>query len=106
MTDKLKCPFCESELRTSMLDEPVAWYCPNHCIGTYEHKVWRALITGKKAQRQLRTAKDRCVKKIKAKEREIANYLNGINVRDKEIQNLREQLQETQEELGRLKKGV
>lgn len=50
MTDKPKCPFCESELRTSMLDEPVAWYCPNRCIGTYEPKVWRALITGKEAQ--------------------------------------------------------
>lgn len=50
MTEKLKCPFCGSELRTSMLDEPVAWYCPNRCIGTYEPKVWRALITGKKAQ--------------------------------------------------------
>lgn len=56
MTDKLKCPFCESELRTSMLDEPVAWYCPNRCIGTYEPKVWRALITGKKAQDALNYA--------------------------------------------------
>lgn len=56
MTDKLKCPFCGSELRTSMLDEPVAWYCPNHCIGTYEPKVWRALITGKKAQDTLNYA--------------------------------------------------
>lgn len=99
MPDTLHCPFCGAELRTSMLDEPVAWYCPNRCIGTYEPKVWRALITGKKAQRQLRTAKDRCVKKIKAKEREIANYLNGISVRDKEIQNLREQLQTTQDAL-------
>lgn len=54
MTDKLKCPFCGSELRTSMLDESVAWYCPNRCIGTYEPKVWRALITGKKAQDALK----------------------------------------------------
>lgn len=53
MIEKLKCPFCGSELRTSMLDEPVVWYCPNRCIGTYEPKVWRALITGKKAQEEL-----------------------------------------------------
>lgn len=50
----------------------------------------------KKAQRQLRTVKDRCVKKVKAKEREIANYLNGINVRNKEIETLHKQLQEAQ----------
>ena len=104
MTDKLKCPFCNAELRTNMLDQPVIWYCPNHCIGSYEPKVWQALIDGKKAQRQLRTVKDRCVKKVKAKEREIANYLNGINVRDKEIETLHKQLQKAQEELGRLKK--
>lgn len=58
MTDKLHCPFCESELRTSMLDEPVAWYCPNRCIGTYEPKVWRALITGEKARHALKVATD------------------------------------------------
>lgn len=40
MTDKLKCPFCGSELRTSMLDESVAWYCPNRCIGTYRTRSW------------------------------------------------------------------
>lgn len=57
MTDKLHCPFCEAELRTSMLDEPVAWYCPNRCIGTYEPKVWRALITGEKAKQDLEIAK-------------------------------------------------
>ena len=33
-----------------MLDQPVMWYCPNHCIGSYEPKVWQALIDGKKAQ--------------------------------------------------------
>lgn len=54
MTDKLKCPFCGSELRTSMLDEPVAWHCPNRCIGAYEPKVWRALITGEKARHALK----------------------------------------------------
>lgn len=58
MTDKLKCPFCGSELRTSMLDEPVAWYCPNRCIGTYEPKVWRALIAGKKARDAIQKIKD------------------------------------------------
>ena len=58
MTDKLYCPFCGSELRTSMLDEPVAWYCPNRCIGTYEPKVWRALIAGEKAQDALKVATD------------------------------------------------
>ena len=96
MTDKLRCPFCGLELRTNMLDQPVMWYCPNHCIGSYEPKVWQALIAGKKAQRQLRTVKDRCVKKVKAKEREIANYLNGISVRDTEIETLHKQLQEAQ----------
>ena len=58
MTDKLKCCFCGAELRTSMLDEPVAWYCPNRCIGTYEPKVWRALIAGEKAQDALKVATD------------------------------------------------
>lgn len=62
-------------------------------------KVWQALIDGKKAQRQLRTVKDRCVKKIKAKEREIANYLNGINVRNKEIETLHKRLQKVQDTL-------
>lgn len=58
MIDKLKCPFCGSELRTSMLDEPVAWYCPNRCIGTYEPKVWRALIAGEKARDAIQEIKD------------------------------------------------
>lgn len=57
------------------------------------------MIDGKKAQRQLRTVKDRCVKKIKAKEREIANYLNGINVRNKEIETLHKRLQKVQDTL-------
>ena len=56
MKDKLHCPFCNAELRTNILDQPVMWYCPNHCIGTYEPKVWRALIEGKKAQDALNYA--------------------------------------------------
>lgn len=106
MTEKLKCPFCNAELRTNMLDQPVMWYCPNHCIGSYEPKVWQALIDGKKAQSQLRTVKDRCVKKVKAKEREIANYLNGINVRNKEIETLHKQLQKVQDELKKTQAGL
>ena len=100
MTDKLKCPFCNAELRTNILEQPVIWYCPNHCIGLYEPKVWQALIDSKKAQHQLRTVKDRCVKKVKAKEREIANYLNGINVRNKEIETLHKQLQKVRDALN------
>lgn len=111
MTEKLKCPFCGAELEEfGGGDFPLLHYCDNtncnlyHIMGQYT--LWQALISSKKAQCRLRTAKDRCAKKIKAKEREIANYLNGINVRDKEIQNLREQLQKTQDalkEIGELK---
>ena len=54
MTEKPKCPFCGAELRTNILDQPVMWYCPNHCIGSYEPKVWQALIDGKKAQDALK----------------------------------------------------
>lgn len=102
MTDKLKCPFCGAELRElKEAGTVVGLFCPDFCITrlAMDKETWQAFIDGKKAQRQLRTAKDRCAKKIKAKEREIANYLNGINVRDKEIQDLCEQLQKTQEAL-------
>ena len=58
MTDKPKCPFCNAELRTNILEQPVMWYCPNHCIGSYEPKVWQALIDGKKAQDALKVATD------------------------------------------------
>lgn len=57
MTDRLYCPWCGAELRTSVLDEPVVWYCPNHCIGSYEPKVWQALIDGKKARDALKEIK-------------------------------------------------
>lgn len=98
-TDKLKCPFCGTELENACAQ--VIYFCPNDECGKakdwYASKqVWQALIAGKKAQRQLRTVKDRCVKKVKAKEREIANYLNGISVRDTEIETLHKQLQEAQ----------
>ena len=106
MTDKLKCPFCEAELvdeGAKIGNEGRYFACENLdcdlCGEPFSLKIWQALIDGKKAQRQLRTAKDQCIKKIKAKEREIANYLNGISVRDKEIQNLREQLQKAQDAL-------
>ena len=41
-----------------MLDQPVMWYCPNHCIGSYEPKVWKALIDGKNAQDALKSIAD------------------------------------------------
>lgn len=103
MTDSMKCPYCNSELRTFMLEEPAVWYCPNRCAPMLPPKIWRDLITSKNAQRQLRTVKDRCVKKVKAKEREIANYLNGINVRNKEIETLHKQLQKAQDALKNVK---
>ena len=101
MTDNMKCPFCGAELQHWGED---FLYCENlGCPMSPQIElpisIWQVLIDSKKAQRQLRTVKDRCVKKIKAKEREIANYLNGINVRGKEIQNLREQLQKAQDVL-------
>lgn len=103
MTDKLKCPFCGAELQTdNEIARLIMWRCHTpSCLlnGWHSVEIIQHLIDGKKAQHQLRTAKDRCAKKTKAKEREIAKYLNGINVRDKEIQNLREQLQKTQDEL-------
>lgn len=102
----MKCPYCNSELRTFMLEEPAVWYCPNRCAPMLPPKIWQDLINGKKAQRQLRTAKDRCVKKVKAKECEIANYLNGINVRNKEIETLHKQLQKVQDELKKTQAGL
>ena len=95
----MKCPYCNSELRTFMLEQPVVWYCPNRCAPMLPPKIWRDLITGKKAQRQLRTVKDHCVKKVKAKEREIHNCLYGIHVRDCEIETLQEQLRQAQDAL-------
>lgn len=107
MTNNLKCPFCGEELtghEDAYGNISDIWFdCPNeeceHAWTTFRFDVWQALIDGKKAQRQLRTVKDRCVKKVKAKEREIANYLNGINVRNKEIEILYKQLQKAQDAL-------
>lgn len=107
MTDNFKCPFCGEELeRCSYLSKGITnpvFVCRNRKCKfvdkIIDSEIWQALIDGKKAQRQLRTAKDRCVKKIKAKEHEIANYLNGINVRDKEIETLHKQLQKAQDAL-------
>ena len=105
MTDKLKCPFCGTELndypdkttgvRMAVCRNPNCKYDGWH----FPLEIWQALIDGKKAQRQLRTAKDRCIKTIKTKEREITNYLNGINVRSKEIETLHKQLQKAQDVL-------
>lgn len=101
MTDKLHCPFCSEEIFVAhetmcvcKNDKCRAWGC------AYPKFILTALIDGKKAQRQLRTLKDRCVKKVKAKEREIANYLNGMFVREQEIETLREQLKQAHDALG------
>ena len=100
MTDSMKCPFCGAELQTdNEIARLIMWRCHTPgCLlnGWHSAEIIQHLIDGKKAQRQLRAVKDRCVKKVKAKEREIANYLNGINVRNKEIETLHKQLQEAQ----------
>ena len=101
MTDNMKCPFCGAELQHWGED---FLYCENlGCPMSPQIElpisIWQVLIDSKKAQRQLRTVKDRCVKKVKAKEREIANYLNGINVLNKEIETLHKQLQKAQDAL-------
>ena len=46
----MKCPYCNSELRTFMLEEPAVWYCPNRCAPMLPPKIWRDLITSKKAR--------------------------------------------------------
>lgn len=101
MTKKLKCPFCGTELQHWGED---FLYCENlGCPMSPQIElpisIWQALIDGKKAQRQLRTVKDRCVKKIKAKEREIRSCLNGIHVRSCEIETLHERLRQSQDAL-------
>lgn len=59
MIEKPKCPFCNAGLRTNILDQPVIWYCLNHCIGSYEPKVWQALIDAKKAQDALKNSREK-----------------------------------------------
>ena len=103
MTDKLKCPFCGEKLQTYTMTPGRTLICVNKGCPVdsvvMKRIVWQALIDGKKAQRQLRTVKDRCVKKVKAKEREIENYLNGMFVREQEIGTLREQLKQAHDAL-------
>lgn len=103
MTDNLKCPFCGAELLGSLNEK----YCTNreceHYMRTIPTSIWQALIDGKKAQRQLRTIKDHCVKKLKAKEREIASYLNGISVRQSKNEKLAKQLKQAQDALVEIK---
>ena len=102
MTEKLKCPFCGNELRElKEAGTVVGLFCPNHCKTrvAMDKEIWQALIDGKKAQRQLRTVKDRCVKKVKAKEFEIHNCLYGIHVRDYKIEMLQEKLSQTRDVL-------
>ena len=63
MTDSMKCPYCNSELRTFMLEEPAVWYCQNRCAPMLPPKIWRDLITSKKAQDALKVATD-CIESI------------------------------------------
>ena len=99
MTEKLKCPFCGSELRTNMLEQPVMWYCPNHCIGSYEPKVWQALIDGKKAQEDLECMKHNY--SVVSEQKEIA-YQNYLKITD----DLQTQLQKVQDELKKTQAGL
>jgi Skp family chaperone for outer membrane proteins len=95
----MKCPYCGAELFGNMTTP----YCPNsNCIVPsfpLPAEIWQDLIDGKKAQHQLRTVKDRCVKKVKAKEREIDNYVNGMSVRQSENERLAKQLRQAQDAL-------
>lgn len=95
----MKCPYCGAKLHKLCDDD---FDCSNsECKGCYPLplRFWQDLIDGKKARQQLRTVKDRCVKKVKAKEREIANYLNGISVRQSENERLAKQLKLAQDAL-------
>ena len=106
MTDKLKCPFCGTELndypdkttgaRMAVCRNPKCKYDGWH----FPVEIIQRMIDGKKAQRQLRAVKDRCVKKVKAKELEIHNCLYGIHVRDCEIETLQEKLSQAQDALN------
>ena len=108
MTEKLKCPFCNTELvgsEDAYGNVSDVWLeCPNddsceHAYDAMRYDIWRDLIAGNRAKRQLRTVKDRCVKKIKAKEREIQSCLNGIHIRGCKIETLQEQLKQAQDAL-------
>ena len=104
MTENLKCPFCNAELQTHTMTPGRTLICVNKGCPVdsvvMKHIVWQALIDGKKAQRQLRTEKDRCVKKIKAIRFEIHNCLYEIHVRDYKIETLQEKLSQAQDVLN------
>lgn len=105
----MKCPYCGAELvdqGAKIGNEDSVFACENINCDLYGQglpkEIWQDLIDGKKAQRQLRTVKDRCVKKVKVKEREIDNYLNGISVRQSENERLAKQLKQAQDTLNRI----
>lgn len=61
MTEKLKCPFCGSELKVlEDVGTPVGLFCPNHCKTrmAMDKEIWKELIAGKKAQDALKVATD------------------------------------------------
>ncbi len=95
----MKCPYCNEDLK----EWEGRFYCANIlCPANQEDLpkfIWCDLIDVKKTRRQLRTVKDRCVKKVKTKEREIESYLNGIFVRQSENERLAKQLKQTQDAL-------
>lgn len=77
---EMKCPFCGAKLRTNMLDRLVMWYCPKHCVCSYEPKVWQALIDGKKAQDALKSAKEYYViVRGYGKEQHCISYSTGVD---------------------------
>lgn len=74
MTDKLHCPWCETELHPC---SPYSSICPNaHCkgpiVGVMSNSIWQALIDGKKAQDALKVA-DNKVKIAKTALSDIKN---------------------------------
>ena len=82
-------------IRANCINPRCAWF-----MWSFPWEIWHALIDGKKAQRQLRTEKDRCVKKIKAIRFEIHNCLYEIHVRDYKIETLQEKLSQAQDALN------
>jgi chromosome segregation ATPase len=102
----MKCPYCNEDLK----EWDGRFYCANMlCPAKQEDLpkfIWQDLIDGKKAQHQLRTVKDRCVKKVKAKEREIDKYFDGISVRQSENERLARQLKQAQDALDVAKEAL
>lgn len=61
MSEKLKCPFCDTELKVLKdVGTPVGLYCPKHCKThlAMDEEIWKALIAGKKAQDALKSIAD------------------------------------------------